>query len=548
MKWYKLTLLSILSGLLFAFSWYPHGLPFLIFFAFIPLFLISDELLKKGSKVSFWKGFIFSYPGFLVWNAITTYWVCYTTVPGGIAASVLNAMLMSLVFALWHCCRKHSKHSWTHPIMFIAFWISFEKLHLTWDLTWPWLNLGNVFAVCPHWVQWYSITGALGGTLWVLLLNFLLYWIIVRERVLNRRAGWTYTIFLACLGIPAIISTVMYHYHVKSIDKSTPIEAVIVQPNTEVWTEEFTLTNTQEGQRILDVAGPYLNNKTNLVVCPETSIAHSILLSAIQNKRYDGLSDNYGCFPLLDTTISKYPNLNFILGLSTFEFYDHKATITARQVDAIHFMDFHNTAVFYNKNQYAGHYHKSRLVPGVEALPFPKVFGFLSDLLIDLGGVSSSLAKDSCQRTFDFEANGKPLKVGTSICYESIYGDLTSRFVRNGANVLTVITNDSWWNDSPGHKQHFEMARLRAVETHRYVLRAANGGFSGIINPAGDIDQKSKYLERTALKATIYAQNDMTFYAKHGDYLAIITIILSALSILYSIICSLSTLISKKRP
>lgn len=539
MKWYKLILFSLISGLLLTFSWYPHGLPFLIFFAFIPMILMSDELLKKGSKVAFWKGLIFPYPGFVLWNALTTYWICNTTVPGGIAASVLNALLMSLVFGLWHCCRKYVKHRWTHPILLAAFWISFEYLHLNWDLTWPWLNLGNVFAVCPHWVQWYSITGALGGTLWVLLLNYILYWIIVRKREHKRYAGWAYSIFLACLVIPVIISTVMYHYHVKSIDKSTPIEAVIVQPNTEVWEEQYSLTNTQEAQRILDVSKAYLNDKTNLIVCPESSIAHSIYLNAIQTGDYPRTSFSYGCFPLLDSAIVMHPNLNFILGLSTYIVYDHKATLTAKRMDAIHFMDFYNTAVLYNKNQYSGHYHKSRLVPGVESLPFPKVFGFLSDMLVNLGGVSSSLGKDTRQRAFTFDANGKSLKVGTAICYESIYGDLVGHFVRNGANVLTVITNDSWWKDTPGHKQHFEMARLRAVETHRYVLRAANGGFSGVISPTGDVLAKSQYLERTAIHATVYAQNDLTFYAKHGDYLAVIALFLTAIGVLYAIICGI---------
>jgi len=547
MKWYKLLLFSLISGLLLTFSWYPHGLPFLIFFAFIPLFLMSDELLKKGSKVSFWKGFIFSYPAFLIWNAITTYWICYTTVPGGIAASVLNALLMSLVFGLWHCCRKHAKHTWTHPIMLIAFWIAFEKSHLTWDLTWPWLNLGNVFAVCPRWVQWYSVTGALGGTLWVLLLNCLLYRVIVRERLYNTRAWGAFSVFFALLIIPALISVAMYHHHVKSIDKSTPIEAVIVQPNTEVWEEQYSMTNTQEAQRILDVAGPYLNDQTNLVVCPESSIAHSILLDALKNNRYDATSNSYGCFPLLDTAIAKHPNLNFILGLSTYEFFDHKATLSTQQVDAIHYVDFYNTAVCYNKNQYNGHYHKSRLVPGVESLPFPKVFGFLSDLLVNLGGVNSSLGKDTEQRAFDIEVQGKQLKTCAAICYESIYGDVVRRFVQNGANVLTVITNDSWWQDTPGHKQHFEMARLRAVETHRYVLRAANGGFSGVINPAGDVEQKSKYLERTALHATAYAQSDMTFYAKHGDYLAVIAIFLTVAGVFYTIVCGFLSLKNKRK-
>ncbi|MBR4918877.1 MAG: apolipoprotein N-acyltransferase [Bacteroidales bacterium] len=546
MKWYKLILFSLVSGLLLTFSWYPHGLPFLIFFALIPMFLMSDHLLEKGSKVALWKGLIFSYPGFVLWNALTTYWICNTTVPGGIAASVLNALLMSMVFGLWHCCRKYVKHSWTHPVLFAAFWISFEYLHLNWDLTWPWLNLGNVFAVCPRWVQWYSVTGALGGTFWIIALNFLMYCILVHQRIYKTRAWGLAAAFLGCLIIPIIWSACLYKSTLKNIDKSTPIEAVVVQPNTEVWEEEYSLTNTEEAQRILDVTRPFINDKTNLVVCPESSIAHSIYLKALQTGEYPKESPSYACFPLLDSSIAMYPNLNFILGLSTYDVYDHKATITAKQMDAIHFMDFYNTAVFYNKNQYSGHYHKSRLVPGVESLPFPKVFGFLSDMLVNLGGVSSSLGKDTQQRVFSFEANGNLLKAGTAICYESIYGELVGHFVRNGANVLTVITNDSWWKDTPGHKQHFEMARLRAVETHRYVLRAANGGFSGVINPAGDVEQKTKYEERTALHATVYAQHDMTFYAKHGDYLAVIAMVLTAAGLLYTIICGFLT-INKKR-
>ena len=546
MKWYKLILFSLVSGLLLTFSWYPHGLPFLIFFALIPMFLMSDHLLEKGSKVAFWKGLVFSYPGFLLWNALTTYWICHTTVPGGIAASVLNALLMAMVFGLWHACRKHIKQGWMHPILLIAFWISFEFLHLNWDLTWPWLNLGNVFAVCPRWVQWYSITGALGGTLWIIVLNFLMYCILVHQRTYKTRAWGLAAAFLGCLLIPMIWSACLYKSTLKNIDKSTPIEAVVVQPNTEVWEEEYRLTNTEEAQRILDVAGPLINDKTNLVVCPESSIAHSIYLKALQTGEYPKASPSYACFPLLDSSIAMHPNLNFILGLSTYDVYDHKATITAKQMDAIHFMDFYNTAALYNKNQYGGHYHKSRLVPGVEALPFPKVFGFLGDMLVNLGGVSSSLGKDTCQRTFSFEVSGNTLKVGTAICYESIYGDLVGKFVRNGAHVLTVITNDSWWKDTPGHKQHFEMARLRAVETHRYVLRAANGGFSGAINPVGDVEQKTKYEERTALKATVYAQQDLTFYAKHGDYLAVIAIILTAVGLLYAIVCGLLSIKNKR--
>ena len=169
-------------------------------------------------------------------------------------------------------------------------------------------------------------------------------------------------------------------------------------------------------------------------------------------------------------------------------------------------------------------------------MPFPKVFGFLGDVLVELGGSNSSLGKDTAQRTFAFDVNGREMRIGTAICYESVYGELVAKFVRDGANILAVITNDSWWDDSPGHRQHFEMSRLRAIETRRYVLRAANGGFSGVIDPLGRVLAKTKYNERTAIQTIVSAQSGETFYVKHGDYLARIAIVLTFAALLFSII------------
>ena len=107
--------------------------------------------------------------------------------------------------------------------------------------------------------------------------------------------------------------------------------------------------------------------------------------------------------------------------------------------------------------------------------------------------------------------------------------------MRNGANILAVITNDSWWDDSPGHRQHFDMSKLRAIETRRYVLRAANGGFSGVIDPLGRVLAKTEYNERTAIQTIVSAQSGETFYVKHGDYLARIAIALTVLGLLFTL-------------
>jgi apolipoprotein N-acyltransferase len=537
-KWYIKLALSVLSGLLFAFAWYPHGVAFLIFFAFVPLFWLSDISLKEGKRNAFGRGILLFYPAFFVFNLITTYWIVYCTKEGAAAAICANALLQTLTFSAWHACRKQVENRFLQVVMLIAFWISFEYLHLNWDLTWPWLNLGNVFATIPWTVQWYSVTGAFGGAVWILVINFLIYRefqfrIEKKERQKNVIVG----VFAVSFILPLLVS-LYFHWDAgrQMTTKPHPIEAVIVQQNTDPWEEEYRLTNTQEIQRVLDVAKPYLNEKTNLVITPESAIAHTIDMEALRNHTFMEGDTRFEGFALLDCVTADYPNLNFVLGLSTVGIYDHRPSPVAQEYTPGQFMEFYNTTGFYNKNGLVSHYHKCRLVPGVEGMPFPKVFGFLGNALIKLGGTNSSLGKDTVQRTFAFEVDGKPMRIGTAICYESVYGELVAKFVRNGANILAVITNDSWWDDSPGHRQHFEMSRLRAIETRRYVLRTANGGFSGVIDPLGRVLAKTKYNERTAIQTIVSAQSGETFYVKHGDYIARIAVIFAALGFLWTVL------------
>ena len=535
-KWYIKLALSVLTGLILSLAWYVRGAAFLIMLAFVPLFWLSDISLKEGKRNAFGRGILLFYPAFFVFNLITTYWIAFCTVPGAAAAVIANALLQTLVFAAWHACRKQVQNRVLQAIMLISFVVAFEYLHLNWDLTWPWLTLGNVFASMPAMVQWYSITGTLGGTIWILLCNFLVYWEPLTKKEREKRPRKYGSILtLCCLVLPILISVLIYELVERKIDSSTPIEAVIVQQNTDPWEEEYRLTNTQEIQRILDVAKPFVNEKTNLIITPESAIAHTIDMEALRNRTFMEGDSRFEGFSLLDSVTAVYPNLNFVLGLSTVSISDHKTSPVAQECNPGMFMEFFNTAGFYNKNGLVSHYHKSRLVPGVEKMPFPKIFGFLEKAIIELGGSNSSLGKDTAQRTFAFDVNGREMRIGTAICYESVYGELVAKFVRDGANILAVITNDSWWDDSPGHRQHFEMSRLRAIETRRYVLRAANGGFSGVIDPLGRVLAKTKYNERTAIQTIVSAQSGETFYVKHGDYLARIAIALTVLGLLFTL-------------
>ena len=537
-KWYIKLALSVLTGLILSLAWYVRGAALLIMLAFVPLFWISDISLQEGKRNAFGRGILLFYPAFFVFNLITTYWIAYCTKEGAAAAIVANALLQTLTFSAWHACRKQVKNHLLQAVMLISFMLAFEYLHLNWDLTWPWLVLGNVFASMPGLVQWYCITGTLGGTVWILVVIFLIYIeIVFRKEKKDRPKNVIIGIFAASFILPLLASLFFYwDGELRMATTPYPIEAVIVQQNTDPWVEEYSLTNTQEIQRVLDVAKPFINEKTNLVITPESAIAHTIEMEALRNHTFMEGDSRFEGFSLLDSVTAVYPNLNFVLGLSTVSISDHKTSPVAQECNPGQFMEFFNTAGFYNKNGLVSHYHKSRLVPGVEKMPFPKVFAFLEDALIKLGGSNSSLGNDIEQRTFEFEVDGKPMRIGAAICYESVYGELVSNFVRNGANLLCVITNDSWWDDSPGHRQHFEMSRLRAVETRRYVLRAANGGFSGVIDPLGKVLEKTNYDERTAIKTTVYAKSGETFYVKHGDYLARIAIVLTFAALLFCII------------
>ena len=132
---------------------------------------------------------------------------------------------------------------------------------------------------------------------------------------------------------------------------------------------------------------------------------------------------------------------------------------------------------------------------------------------MNMGGTTGTLGIEKFAKTFE----RKGIKFASLVCYESIYGDWVASFVRNGAEVLFIITNDGWWRDTPGYRQHFQFARLRAVENRRSLARSANTGSSGFINQRGDVIQKSEYDVQLALRESINLNNELTPYSVHGD-------------------------------
>jgi len=530
-------LLILLAGVLLWLSWYPHGFTFLIFIAFVPLFLLSDKLLESENGLTFWQGIWNSFPAFLIWNLGVTWWIWNSTIPGAIVAIVLNSFFMSCVFAAWHWVKKSNIHRKMIPLAFIAFWCSWEYLHLNWQIVWPWLNLGNLFAVNTKIVQWYEYTGTFGGTIWILCINFLCYFIYKQLTQLYKHVQFRHNIIRTVFAlffsviIPIIISFIIYKTY--TINRQTAIEAIIIQHNIDPWEEQYMKTNLELAELIIEIAAPKLTPSTELLICSESALSHTI-----NEEQLDNLDISpHKVFQYFDLLFHYYPGLNIILGISTEIFFDKKVSAASREYSDGIFAEYYNTACLYCSDTLQL-YRKSKLVPGVEKMPYPKIFGFLETLAIDLGGISGSLGVDTEQRVFHARTRHGVVKLGVPICYESIFGEHFSEFVRNGAQLMCVITNDSWWGDTPGYKQHFAMSALRAIETRRYILRAANSGISAFFDPLGNLHQKTKYETRTAISQTVYLNDKLTFYTKYGDYLAKIMIGIALLFFLNKIFCS----------
>ena len=507
-KPYYLFLLSLLSGFLLWLGWPTKPFPYILFFAFVPLLLIEDRISSTPGRRRGRKFLGYSYLTFLTWNVFTSYWIYNSTAVGGILAMTLNAALMCIPAMLFYFTKRISTRS-LGLVAFVVYWITFEFLHLNWELTWPWLTIGNAFASLPQIVQWYEYTGALGGTLWVLLGNAMIFLIVrenysLQEKI--RMQKQKVFLALAWIFIPTITSLFIYSAHE---EKGTDIEVMVVQPNIDPYEEKFFgsdrfIPYEEQLNRLINLSENNITPETRYIAWPETALP------------YGYFEDNLNTYPVilrLKQFVAAHPNVSLITGLDTYKLYQTKATPTSskyREGEDI-YRDAFNSAMQINENQEIVIYHKSRLVPGVEHMP-----SFMSSFAIALGESAGGLGRQNHRTVFFNKDN---TGVAPVICYESIFGEFVTDYVKKGANMIFIITNDGWWGNTQGHKQHMQYAVLRAIETRKSIARSANTGISGFINQRGDILEESVYWEQKVMRRKIKQNRIKTFYTRHGDYM-----------------------------
>ena len=525
MRRVQLLFLSAISGILLSFPWIFPELSWVLLFAFVPLLLADRLQIQQRKSENLSPSFLFGFVAFLIWNIFSIWWISYVSLTGMLFITSLNSLFMSTVWWLRNAVQQKFGVA-SGYFSLIIFWIAFEFLNHHGLLPWPWLTLGNGFANTVKLIQWYEFTGVLGGSVWILLSNILIF-IAVRNLLDQERRKSVRSIGFALSAIIFPIALSLYMY-INYTEKGTMQNVVALQPNIDPYTQKFSgMSADDQISKLISLAESKITDSTDLILAPETSLPPLW---------EDSLAHQSPSLFPLSQIMERFPDVSFIVGAITQRKFRNGEPIsnTARQSDdGKYFFDVFNSAVMIDRVGRVRFGHKNILVAGVEKDPFREYFSFLPDYMLDLGGINGSLASGKEPKVFDLSGSRK---VGSVICFESVFGEHVRQLVRNGANYIAVLTNDGWWKDSPGVWQHFGYSKVRAVETRRSVVRSANTGISGCINQRGDVFVQTKVDVCDAVSSRIRMNNSITFYVRYGDYLGWISLFLSGMIGIYIVL------------
>jgi apolipoprotein N-acyltransferase len=430
---------------------------------------------------------------------------------------------MAIVFHIFHTVKKRVGENWA-GVLFICFWLTFEFLHHDWDLSWPWLTLGNAFADTPSWIQWYEFTGIFGGSFWVLVVNVLVFYFFQNSEKLTNTLRIRNAVYIIVIILfPILISFYCCGWDGK---KDKELNVTVIQPNIDPYNVKFYMAGPEQVEKMLDQAAKAVTQETDYMLLPETALTEDI---------WENRMESSESIQMIRSFLQRFPKLKIVTGASTLVSYapGQELSATARKFDdSDGYYDYYNTALQIDHSDRIQVYHKSKLVPGVEKMPFPWLFKYFEKFAIEMGGTSGSLGMQEERTVFTSDVAA----TAPVVCYESIYGEYVSEYIRNGANFISIITNDGWWGDTPGYKQHLKYGALRAIETRKWIARSANTGISCFIDPNGNILQPTNWWVPAAVSQKIGITSTETFYTRHGDCLARAALYISIAMLIYSLL------------
>jgi len=552
------------SALLLSAAFPPVPLPWLIWIAWVPILLLLHHLPEKAPEnlwlfkikkpfiyiwrvltlaffwnKSSWKHIqrkeisrtrqtvYYLYITFFIWNISTCYWLMLTalSVPTGEAvssflagffASAANPVLMSIPVLLW--LRFHHRLPLIlSGMLFISLWIIFEYLHYHWDLSWAWITLGNSMSGAPDFIQFAEFTGIEGISLWILIINFLVFSSLVKARFFPA---------LSALGLgflPLLLNLWILNPEREVFQPEASLNVRIVQPNIDPYVKFDADDLERQLNTFYQLAGAPGADTIDLVVFPETAIPEAVWSHEISsNESMKGFW----------TLTGRYPAMSILTGFTELRYFKHPPyPVTARPLDEGYY-DYCNSAVILGSSRMRT-YQKSWLVPMVERVPFLDYLSFLKDYNIDIGGGFGSYGRSDSAFNL-YTRSGVP--VGVMICYESAFPDHVREYTRKGARVLSVITNDGWWKKSSGYIQHAGLSVIRAIENRREIVRSANTGISMFVDVRGRKFQETNWWEEAYIDQKVNEYTSLTFYVKHGEYISFIMMFLAAGVLFFGII------------
>ncbi len=504
----RLWSVSLLGGLLCGLAWYDRSTGLVMLIALVPFLYIFQYTRNKNESNNLL--FLRVLPGFILFNILTISWLRNASIAGAFYAVMANAFLMASVFWIASVIYRRSS-SFLGYVSLLSFWIILEHVNNRVSILTPWLNLGNALGKDILFIQWYDITGVTGGTLWILLCNLSLFFVIFATDKKRKNLIRKTVILLLLLFIPSGISIYRYNKKDHAGEKS---EFILIQPNIDPYNEKFSGYPFEIQLRgMLSLAEKNIEYDTDWVILPETAVDDPFYEENVLKNKY---------YLMIDSLIDEYPGISLITGATTMRSYHESDDELPRGASRINgsrvYYEVYNSAMQVNRGSEVHFYHKSKLVPGIEkkirALP-----KFVKDKIIpDLGGTMTGYGSQD-ERTV-FIHPDTITRVAPVICYESVYGEFVTEYIRNGANVIVIITNDGWWENTAGYKQHLMFARIRAVENRRAVARAANTGISCFIDHKGRIINQLGWWEKGALSQSLNLDNEMSFYSSNGDFIS----------------------------
>lgn len=512
--------LAVMSGVLLGFSFPPFPLGPLAWVGLVPLLMVINAFPRPAGA------FRFVYAALFVFHVITLNWTgdyvqakdVYMMIAGAVTM-IVHPLFYFLPLGGYLVLRRHLGESVALTALPFL-WVGYEYSHALSEWSFPWLTLGNSQSYDLARIQFISMTGVFGISFWIIVLNVLAYSIVrafVERNVLRSRPVLLpAALFVVCGLLPSLHGWFVLHADGRSPAVSRDSIGVgIVQANVDPW-EKW----TQNGYATVDLYMTMTRalvestgtRKPAIVLWPETAFPFDVLAPAnrdlLASVRHDLDALGISVLTGLPHRVSYRDSL-------TAPRSARRDKLTGQRYDW-----FNAATLLQPGEDMPAWYGKMKMVPFAERVPYAEAIAFLDFLRWDVGIGGWQIGPD----TTVFLEKNTGARFNALICYESTYPGFVAAFVRKGAEFITLITIDSWWDHMSGAYQHQQMSIFRAIENRRWVVRCAAGGISCFIDPSGRVYESTELFTRRTLSRQIERRTDMTFYTRHGDWLGEISL------------------------